>query len=262
MIHFPPVSASLLVVSPVIGSFMGVLAWRLPEGRSPWFTRSRCPVCNAVLSARELVPLVSYALQKGKCRQCAASIDPFHPIIEFGALAVAGSADLAVHAHGFVASPVSPILQGCVFGWVLLLLAALDFRSMTLPDTLTQPLLAVGLILAALQGKAVFHIHALTALLAWMIFAAIAMLYRWLRGRDGLGGGDAKLLAAGGGWLGPMLMPEIILFAALATLAGAALNALVRGQSLNASKRIPFGPGLALALWGGWLCQTAGWPFG
>lgn len=255
MIALPSITTSLLISSPFIGSFLGVLAWRLPEGRSPFFNRSRCPFCNGVLRVCELIPLVSYAVQKGRCRQCQAPIDKFHPLMEVAALVVAGSADLATRFDPVGDSPIHIMAQGCLFGWVLLLLAAIDLRSHTLPDYLTQPLLGVGLLFAALQGRTNFHIHTLTALLSWLVFEGLATLYRALRHREGLGGGDAKLIAAGGGWLGPLLLPEIIGSAAIMTLVAAAIS--TKGR-LKGAMKIPLGPGLSLALWGGWLIETSG----
>lgn len=249
------IATDLVIASPFIGSFLGVLAWRLPEGRSPFFTRSRCPVCDGILTARDLVPLVSYAIQRGKCRHCQAPIDPFHPAIEIAALAIAGVTDLAVHSGPDIADISRLMIEGCLFGWWLLLLAAVDLRSFTLPDYLTIPLLGTGLCFATLRGRDVFHLHSIAALLAWLALEAVASLYRRLRGREGLGGGDAKLLAAGGGWLGPALLPEIVGFGALFTLAGAWIT---RKGALTPSTKLPFGPGLALALWGGWLFQIVG----
>jgi len=252
---FTSTTTALVIASPFIGSFLGVLAWRLPEGRSPFFNRSRCPFCNGVLKACELIPLVSYAVQKGKCRQCQAPIDKFHPLMEVAALLVAGSANLATYFDPLGDSPTQIMAQGCLFGWVLLLLAAIDLRSHTLPDYLTQPLLGVGLLFAALQGRANFHIHTLTALLSWLVFEGLATLYRTLRHREGLGGGDAKLVAAGGGWLGPLLLPEIVCSAAIITLIATAIG--TKGR-LRGAMKIPLGPGLSLALWGGWLIETSG----
>ncbi|GBQ87691.1 prepilin peptidase [Asaia krungthepensis] len=255
MDFIPSLPTGLVLISPVIGSFLGVLAWRLPEGRSPFFTRSRCPVCEGVLGARELIPLLSYAVQRGKCRRCQAPIDPFHPAMEAAALGIAGACDVA--AHMGIAAPGLPrlMIEGCLFGWWLLLLAAIDLRSFTLPDYLTIPLMGTGLAFASLNGKTNFHIHCLAALIAWLALEGVATLYRRFRGRDGLGGGDAKLLAAGGGWLGPLILPEILFSGALLTLIGAWI--LQRGR-LDGNTRVPFGPGLALALWGGWLFQATG----
>jgi len=254
-----PLHTGLVIASPFIGSFLGVLAWRLPEGRSPFFTRSRCPNCDCVLGARDLIPLVSYAIQRGKCRYCQSAIDAFHPAMEVAALIVAGAADWAVHMTPDRLDLTHLMIQGCLFGWWLLLLAAIDLRSTTLPDYLTLPLLGIGLAFAAQHGRADFHLHSLAALLGWAAFGGVALLYRKLRARDGLGGGDAKLLAAGGGWLGPFILPEIVFVGAVVTLAGAWLT---RKASLSAQTRIPFGPGLAFALWGGWLLEIIGQSYG
>lgn len=248
-------ATDLLIVSPFIGSFLGVLAWRLPEGRSPFLGRSHCPACDTPLAPRDLVPLVSYALLRGRCRQCQARIDPYHPVMEAAALLIAGAVCLTVPVDTGMPGRAWLVIEGCLLGWSLLLLAAIDLRSFTLPDYLTIPLLGAGLYFASWYGRDVFHLHCVAALAAWFSLEAIAMLYRAMRGRDGLGGGDAKLLAAAGGWLGPALLPEIVFVGALVTLTGAWLGH--RGRP-GATTRIPFGPGLALASWGGWLWQIAG----
>ncbi|HEX4174227.1 MAG TPA: prepilin peptidase, partial [Acetobacteraceae bacterium] len=126
------VQASWLIIlaAPIIGSFLGVLIRRLPEGRPIAFARSRCDACANVLTASELVPLASYVLQRGRCRHCGAAIQPFYPIIEGAAVLVAAWAILAE------ADPARQWLD-CALGWTLLTLSWIDFRCMWLPDVLT-----------------------------------------------------------------------------------------------------------------------------
>lgn len=235
----------VLLLAPCIGSFLGVLIRRLPAGRPVLLGRSACAACGHRLSAAELVPLLSYAWQRGKCRECAAPIDRFHPLIELAALVVALVAVLA-------GDDGARLWLGCALGWALLALSWIDAETMTLPDALTLPLLLAGLAATILLDPAAAPDHAAAALLGWLLFCAIGWGFRRLRGVDGLGGGDARLLAAGGAWLGLAALPWIMAGAALAGLAMAGAMALA-GQAPSRLTRLPFGPALALAIWVAWL---------
>ncbi|HEY2538130.1 MAG TPA: prepilin peptidase, partial [Stellaceae bacterium] len=127
-----------------------------------------------------------------------------------------------------------------------------DARSWLLPDTLTLPLVVAGLIEALVFDRYELTSRALGAALGYLALRGVAYLYRRLRGRDGLGQGDAKLLAAAGAWVGAAALPQVILFAALAAL-GAALCARLTGVRLGAFSALPFGPFLAFATWVVWL---------
>jgi leader peptidase (prepilin peptidase)/N-methyltransferase len=137
-------------------------------------------------------------------------------------------------------------------GWTLLALAAIDLRHYLLPDPLTLPLIPAGLGLAWLIEPAKLPDHAIGAAAGLVGFALIAWLYRRLRRREGLGLGDAKLLAAGGAWLGWQALPSVVALAAVFALALALAGALPGGK-LAATTRIAFGPHLALAIWLVWL---------
>lgn len=237
-------------LAPFIGSFLGVVIRRWPRGRSIALGRSACESCGARLTAADLVPVLSYLCQRGRCRHCGARIAPAHLAIELAALAV----PLAQIAAGITAP--APLWAGCGLGWSLLVLAGIDLRHQLLPDLLTLPLLLAGLAYTGWQTPPALAAHALAACLAWALLAAIAALYRRLRGRDGLGLGDAKLLAAGGAWLGPAALPYVLLLAALATLAGAGLAALA-GRPIDGQTRLPFGPALAAAIFIFWLMTVA-----
>lgn len=236
--------AGLLALAPVVGSFLGVVVLRLPEGRGFLWSRSRCESCAAVLGARDLVPLVSWAVLRGRCRRCAAPLGWFYPGIEIAALAVAV---LALSIDGLPGAWLD-----CLFGWWLLALGWIDLRRLLLPDALTLPLIVAGLVAAALFDRADLLDRALGAALGYLALSALAAGYRALRGRDGLGGGDAKLLAAAGAWVGAMALPQVVLAAALAGLVAAGALHLA-GVRLRASSALPFGPFIALATWAVWL---------
>ena len=146
--------------------------------------------------------------------------------------------------------PAPVDLGAAALGVSLLLLAAIDVRTQRLPDRLTLPLLAAGLALAATEGPGVLADRAAAAALAWGVFTALAAGYRRQRGCDGLGGGDIKLFAAAGAWVGLARLPDVALLAASGALAAIALAALTTGWTVR--RRIPFGPFVAAALWLVW----------
>jgi leader peptidase (prepilin peptidase)/N-methyltransferase len=233
-----------LLLSPLVGSFLGVIIDRLPAGRSIVSGRSCCDHCGHRLAAIELIPLISYLRLGGRCAGCGARLRSFYPLIELAALAVALSA--------------AAVLSGGLFwlslglGWCLLVLAAIDARHLILPDRITLPLIPLGLALACWLRPEAIAAHVAGALSGFFALAAIAWLYRHLRGRDGLGLGDAKLLAAAGAWLGWQALPGLVLIAAVTALM-VALAVGLFSDRLNPATEIAFGPYLALAFWISWL---------
>jgi leader peptidase (prepilin peptidase)/N-methyltransferase len=237
---------SLLAASPFVGSFLGLIIRRLPEGRPIVWGRSRCEQCQVELRARDLVPIVSWLIAKGRCRHCGHTLGWFYPGIELAAFAVALTTILVDGAQGAALT--------CLLGWWLLTLGWIDLRYWLLPDALTLPLVIVGLgVAAAFDAEQLFD-RAMGAALGYSSLFAIAMFYRRLRGREGLGLGDAKLLAASGAWVGATALPMVILAAALSALTAAGCLRL-RGVRIGAQSPLPFGPFLALATWALWL-----WP--
>jgi leader peptidase (prepilin peptidase)/N-methyltransferase len=141
----------------------------------------------------------------------------------------------------------------CGLGWILLALAAVDFRHFVLPDALTLPLIPAGLAVAYLQEPAELMTHVIGALAGYLLFRLVRELYFRLRAREGLGLGDAKLLAACGAWVAWPSLPRLILVAATTGLAAGLAGRLV-GRPLSLSDRMPFGTFLCLALWLEWVC--------
>ena len=233
-----------IVASPFIGSFLGVVALRLTAGRTVLFGRSSCDACGATLGPLDLVPLASFAALRGRCRHCGASIDRTHVAMEAGAVVVAVWAALVTSAWIVIAS--------CVLGWTLLTLAAIDWRTGLLPDVLTLPLALAGLGVAYAIAPEMLLDHVIGAAAGFAVFAALAEFYRRLRGRHGLGLGDAKLLGAAGAWLGWNGLPTVVLYAAFIGLA-LVLARRVRGEALQAGDKLAFGPALAAATWLVWL---------
>jgi leader peptidase (prepilin peptidase) / N-methyltransferase len=235
---------SALAAAPFIGSFLGVLVRRLPEGRPITWGRSRCEHCGNALAARDLVPFASWLVAGGCCRFCGQPLGWFYPAIELAAVAVAL---LAVASDRGVA-----MWLDCVLGWWLLALGWIDLRHWLLPDALTLPLVIAGLASAALLDPEQLIDRAVGAALGYLGLRLIAIAYRALRGREGLGQGDAKLLAASGAWVGASTLPQVIFGAAASALLVAACLRLA-GMRLAAYSALPFGPFLALATWLIWV---------
>jgi len=230
-----------LLLSPFIGSFLGVVIRRLPLGLPFAMGRSACEGCGRALPPLDLIPLLSFALLRGRCRFCRAGIARFHVWIELAAIAVAGWAALVVP------DPVS-LWINCALGWWLLVLAWIDSDHLRLPDVLTLPLLMFGLMATWwLTDPDAATDHALAAAIGYLAFRGVALAYRMLRQREGLGQGDAKLLAAAGAWVGLAGLPSVVLGAALIALAATLMQRLFQRQ--GADTPIPFGPYLALATW-------------
>ena len=148
------------------------------------------------------------------------------------------------------------LLLDWALGWTLLALAWIDWRQLRLPDALTLPLLAAGLAAAGLEGAGALLSGVIGALAGYATLRLVAEGYLRLRGREGLGQGDAKLLAAGGAWLGWEALPWVVPLAAFLGLALAALQH-ARGATLTRQTAVPFGPPLALAIW---LIRLHGFP--
>ncbi|CAE7328348.1 vvpD [Symbiodinium microadriaticum] len=225
-------------------------------------TRTRARACGHVLGVRDLIPVFSWLVLKGRCRHCGVKLSTFYPLIELAALGGAVWAVLTV--------PAPLVWPTAALGWVLLALAVIDYRHFILPDVLTLPLIPAGLALAwglepgifgdGLLGSPLLHHallhHALGAAAGFLGFAGLAWAYRTLRGREGLGLGDAKLLAAAGAWLSWTGLGSVLLWAAPLALVVALAAGVIQGtlsDKLAGRSALPFGPFLALGFWLTWL---------
>ena len=221
----------------IVGSFLATVCIRWPEGRQAMAGRSSCDHCGRVLRVAELVPVLSAVISRGKCQSCGARIAPLHLAVEVGSAALAGIALL-----------LQPNLNGVALAlfWLLLLApAVLDARHFWLPNALTAVLAVGGLLIGGLATGATLPDRLIGGAAGFVSLAVLAIAYSRLRGREGLGAGDPKLLAAIGLWTGWAALPGIL---AVASLAGLAI-ALVQRRA--ASDRMPFGALLAGAavLW-------------
>jgi leader peptidase (prepilin peptidase)/N-methyltransferase len=230
----------MLLLAPFVGSVLGVLIRRLPHGQPVAAARSRCETCHHVLGPADLVPVASFLLLRGRCRWCRAPIAAAHLAIELAALAVAGSAATVC------AGPA--LWAACALGWTLLALAWIDWEHFWLPDVLVLPLLLAGLACTWALAPWALADHALAAAFGYAGLRLAGWLYAWRRGVEGIGQGDAKLLAAAGAWLGLLALPRVILLAALGGLLIAG-GLRLAGRPVGRATALPFGTALAAATW-------------
>lgn len=233
----------LLAYSPVVGSFLNVLIDRLPRGQSIVSPRSSCRSCGHFLGAFDLIPILSYVFARGRCRHCSATIPPFHLYVEIAAVFAAVFAVMASPPMATAAD----IALAALFLWLLLALAGTDLLWFRLPDALTGMLLICGLAMSLVHGV-VTPLQALVgAALGSGILAGLRFGYQRLRGREGLGLGDVKLMAGIGAALGPWNLPLTFLVASLIGLTGALIYAQRTGNPTTAQTRVPFGAALCAA---------------
>ncbi|MGQ0589737.1 MAG: prepilin peptidase [Sphingosinicella sp.] len=238
-----------LLLGAIVGSFLATVLIRWPKGESALGGRSRCDSCREALGPLALVPIVSLLAARGRCRRCGARIDRRHVAIELAA-AFVGLAAFAVH-------PLPLALVTAVLGWWLLLISALDLEHHWLPDLLTLPLIPLGIAAAWAGFGPPLPERLAGAAIGWATLALITLAYARLRGREGMGGGDPKLLGAIGAWLGAFQLPFVLLGAGLLGLV-AILSLRLRGQEVTAMTRLPLGTLMALAAWPLWLLAAAG----
>ena len=244
----------------MVGSFLNVVIHRLPimmerdwavqcaelKGEAaPAFEplslarpRSRCPHCGHSITALENIPLVSWLLLRGRCKGCAAPISLRYPLIE----ALTGLLfALAAWHFGFTAAGLGAL----VFVAALLALTAIDFDTQLLPDDITLPLLWIGLALNAFNVYTDLKSAVIGAMAGYLSLWGVYWLFKLFTGKEGMGYGDFKLLAALGAWLGWQMLPLTIL---LSSLVGAVVGiSLMTFARHGRNVPIPFGPYLAAA---------------
>jgi leader peptidase (prepilin peptidase)/N-methyltransferase len=233
-----------VALAPIIGSFLGAVVTRFEAPASLVLGRSRCDSCGATLAAYDLVPVVSWVVSLGRCRRCAKPIAVLYPIIELSAVGI------AVWAATVFAG--ASLWVSCVLGWTLLALAVVDHKHFILPDFLTLPLIPFGLIATWAIGPAALFDHVAGVVIGFGFIVILREGYRRWRGREGIGVGDAKLLAASGAFVAWQALPSVILIASLAALGVVVLRTL-QGTSMSLTDRMPFGTFLCLATWIVWL---------
>lgn len=260
--------ASIFVLGLLVGSFLNVLVHRLPlmmhrewlhqchdmlelpETETEVLTlskpRSRCPHCGHAITALENIPVLSYLLLRGRCKACKAPISKRYPLIELLTAIISGI--VAWHfGFGFAA-------MGALFlSWALIALTCIDIDHQLLPDSITLPLLWLGLIFNLFGIFTDLHSAVIGAMAGYLSLWLVYHAFRLATGKEGMGFGDFKLLAALGAWLGWQALPMIIL---LSSLVGALVGiGLILFKQQHRDKPIPFGPYLAAA---GWLALVWG----
>lgn len=260
------------LVGLIVGSFLNVVAYRVPVmmGRA-WrkqcaelqaeelpepphavgkpfnlFTpRSACPQCGGAVAAHHNIPVLSFLLLRGRCAHCQARISLRYPVIE----SLAALLSLIV-AWNFGAT--WQMLFALPITWALLVLAVIDFDHKLLPDSITLPLLWAGLLLSLIRidGGVVFTDVTSSvsgAAAGYLSLWSVSQVFKWVTGKEGMGYGDFKLLAALGAWLGWQLLPLVILLSA--TVGAIIGTAMILLGGTSRETPIPFGPYLATAGW-------------
>ncbi len=235
----------LILTSPFVGSFLGVVVLRLPKGESFMFGRSKCPECGHVLAFWHMIPLISYVLFRGKCAYCTKKIPAFYPLMEIAALIVVLWASLVTTGVVFVIS--------CLLGWVLLVLAVIDWRNFILPDIITLPLMVSGMGVIAFLNPDKLVIHMTGIVVALALFSALIYIYKRVRHIEGLGQGDVKLFAAAGAWVGLEGLGTLLLASTLLALLVTFILAVFQNKKPDRFQKVPFGSYLSIGLWLTWL---------
>jgi len=208
--------------------------------------RSACPACGHNITAMENIPILSYLFLRGKCRGCGIKISPQYPVVE----AVTGLLSVFVAWHfGYGWQTLAALF----FTWTLIALTIIDLKKQLLPDSITLPLLWAGLIINLGHVFTDIESSILGAVFGYLSLWSVYHLFRLLTGKEGMGYGDFKLLAALGAWLGWQSLPIIIIFSSLVGSGVGITMILFKRQQKG--QPIPFGPFLAAA---GWLAMIWG----
>lgn len=258
----PYLAFVLILFGLVVGSFLNVVIHRLPiMMERQWQQESQailhpeaepepqpaynlmtpastCPSCQHKIRAWENIPVISYLFLKGKCAGCKRRIAPRYPAIEI----ISALMTLVIGLNCGISLET---LAFCLFGWSLLALTMIDYDTQLLPDSITLPLLWAGLILNSFDLVVSLDQALWGAVIGYLSLWSVYWVFKLLTGKEGMGYGDFKLLAALGAWLGWMKLPLIIL---LSSLVGTiAARWLIFTKRQDRSNPIPFGPYLAIA---------------
>ena len=254
----------VFLFSLMIGSFLNVVIHRLPimlerewqaeyvgyfnpetqpqqeERYNLMVPRSACPHCGHAITAMENIPLLSWLWLKGRCRECQAPISARYPLVEL----------LTSLLSLIVAATFPPgwgLLAALLLTWVLVALTFIDLDKMLLPDQLTLPLLWGGLLFNLTGGFVPLADAVIGTMAGYLVLWSLYWAFKLLTGKEGMGYGDFKLLAALGAWLGWQALPIVLL---LSSLVGAFIGiGLILLRNHHQNKPIPFGPYLAIAGW-------------
>ncbi len=229
----PLIAVYAALIGLAVGSFLNVCILRLPAGRSVLRPRSACPSCGHALSWFENVPVLSYLALRGRCRSCGARISIQYPLVELATGAIWLGSYLYFDA-------IWSALSAAVFLTLLLGIALTDAREYIIPNEFSVGGLALGLLLSLAPGPPTPLASALGAAISFAVMYGVAVVGEWAFKKPALGGGDIKMMAMVGAFLGP-------LNALLTIFVGSAVGAAVFGPiGLKTGKLVPFGVFLAL----------------
>jgi leader peptidase (prepilin peptidase)/N-methyltransferase len=236
MTPYLTLSLFALLTGMVVGSFLNVCICRLPKGESVVFPPSHCPHCDYRIRWYDNIPLVSYLLLRGRCRGCCAHISIQYPLVEL----LNGLLTLALFLRF---GPTLAFLVLFLFCSALVVITFIDIEHQIIPDEISLPGIIIGFIFSFfLQGHSWLN-SLLGILLGGGSLLLVAYVYQWLTGKEGMGGGDIKLLAMMGAFLGWKAIPFIIFASSLVgSLIGISMMLL---QKKDSKLAIPFGPYLA-----------------
>ncbi len=204
------------------------------------FPRSHCPSCKKLVPAWCNIPILSYLILKGRCLHCKVKISLRYPFVE---LLTGIATAFVVYQYGLTIEAAAVL----VFTWTLISLTWIDIDHQLLPDSMTLPLMWLGLLLNAQGMFTDIHSALYGAIVGYLSLWSVYWLFKLLTGKEGMGFGDFKLLAALGAWVGWQHLPAIIVLSSLVGAVLGTLNIVLSGQDKN--KPIPFGPYLAIAGW-------------
>ncbi|MBN1103905.1 MAG: prepilin peptidase [Deltaproteobacteria bacterium] len=227
-----------LLFGLILGSFLNVCIYRIPFHRSIVHPPSRCPHCGTGIRFYDNIPLFSYILLLGKCRSCHGAISLRYPLVEL----TTGLLSAALFMRYSLSLSYFMFLAFCAS---LLVVAFIDIDHKIIPDVISLPGIVTGLGLSLLPANPVSILDSsIGIILGGGSLYTVGIVYRWLRGQEGMGGGDIKLLAMIGAWMGWRALPFVILISSLS-------GTIIGGGSLLLSRRrlsetIPFGPFLVL----------------
>lgn len=231
----------LIVISVIfgalIGSFLNVCIWRIPKEESIIWPGSHCPHCQKPIQFYDNIPLLSYFLLRGKCRHCKEPISIQYPLVE-------GAAALASLFLMMIYGPSLSFIFYFAFIGALIVITVIDLYLQIIPDVISLPGIGVGLLASLLIPEITFWNSLIGILLGGGSLFSVATLYQWLFKREGMGGGDVKLLAMIGAFLG---WKAVILTILLSSLIGSITGIVIMVWKGKDSKyAIPFGPFLSL----------------
>ena len=226
-----------ILIGLALGSFLNVCIYRLPLKKSIISPSSSCPRCGARLRAYENIPIVSFVLLRGRCRHCKNPISWRYPVVE----ALIGLLSLALFTrYGFSYQYILFLLFVCL----LVTVSFVDLDHQIIPDKLSFTGIALGLAAAVLTGHIAWHDSLIGIAAGYCALFLVEKGYKFITGKEGMGRGDAKMLAMIGAWLGWRALAFVVLVSSLAGALIGSVSLLLAGKALGV--RIPFGPFLSM----------------